>query len=47
MEPPIPADALAAIEPRVRDLEEQLKPLFERLPEPLDCAIQFHVPEAP
>jgi hypothetical protein len=45
MQPPIPPDALERISPIINALQEQLKPLFEQLPDGSDYATQFHVPE--
>jgi hypothetical protein len=47
MEPPVPPEALERAEPIVRALQEQLRPLLERLPEPPESAIQFQMPEEP
>jgi hypothetical protein len=47
MEPPVPPEALEKARAVVRALSEQLQPLFERLPEAPESAIQFHVPEEP
>jgi hypothetical protein len=47
MEPPVPPEALERVEPIVRAMQEQLRPLFERLPEAPESAIQFRIPEEP
>jgi hypothetical protein len=47
MEPPIPADAVERIAPVLRELQQQLQPLLDRLSDTSDSALQFRIPEEP